>query len=102
MTWLSGIILLFLVYYFTGGLIDTDVADISRGSATVIGLAVVAGGWLIYDLAAGLLVSHTETVFAVFALIMTGAISWALLHVLSGRAAYIHLGAMLGTIMTAN
>jgi uncharacterized membrane protein len=102
MTWLSGIVLLFLVYYFTGGLIDTDVADISRGSAIAIGLAFVAGGWLIYDLAARLLVSHSETVFAIFALIMTAAISWALLHVLSGRAAYIHLGAILGTIMTAN
>jgi uncharacterized membrane protein len=102
MTWLSGMVLLFLVYYFTGGLIDTDVADMSRGSAIVIGLAFVAGGWLIYDLAARLLASHSETVFAIFALIMTAAISWALLHVLSSRAAYIHLGAILGTIMTAN
>lgn len=102
MTWLSGIVLLFLVYYFTGGLIDTDVANISRESAIVIGLASLAGGWLIYDLAARMLVSQSETVFAVFALIMTAALSWALLHILSGRAAYIHLGAILGTIMTAN
>jgi uncharacterized membrane protein len=30
------------------------------------------------------------------------ALSWGLMHVFSGRAAYIHLGAVLGTIMTAN
>jgi uncharacterized membrane protein len=102
MTWLSGVVLLFLVYYFTGGLIDTDVADISRGSAIVIGLASLVGGWLIYDLAARWLVSHSQTVFAVFALTLAAAVSWTLLHVLSGRAAYIHMGAILGTIMTAN
>jgi len=102
MTWLSGIVLLFLLYYFTGGLIDTDVADISRTSAVVLGVCLLAGGWLIYDLAARSLLGHSQTVFAVFAFVMTAAISWALLHFLSGRAAYIHLGAILGTIMTAN
>jgi len=35
-------------------------------------------------------------------LIMTAAVSWGLLHVFSGRAAYIHLGAIFGTIMTTN
>jgi uncharacterized membrane protein len=102
MTWLSGMVLLFLVYYFTGGLIDTDVADISRGSATIIGLAFLASGWFIYDLAVHWFVDKSETAFAVFALITTAAISWGLLHLLSGRAAYIHLGAIFGTIMTAN
>jgi len=31
MTWVSGIALLFLVYYSSSGLIDPDVADISQG-----------------------------------------------------------------------
>lgn len=101
MTWLSGIVLLFLVYYFTGGLTDADVADISRGTAIIIGLALLAGGWLIYDVAMRLLV-NSEAVFAIFAFIMTAAISWGLLHLLSARAAYIHVGAIFGTIMTAN
>jgi uncharacterized membrane protein len=102
MTWLSGMVLLFLVYYFSGGLIDTDVADISQGGGIAIGLAVLAGGWLIYDLAAQSLIGRSEVAFAGFALVMTAAISWGLLHVLSGRAAYIHIGAIFGTIMTAN
>jgi uncharacterized membrane protein len=102
MTWLSGMVLLFLVYYLSGGLVDTDIADISQGLGIVIGLAVLIGGWLIYDLAVRSPVGKSETVFAAFALIMTAAISWGLLHVLSGRAAYIHVGAMYGTIMAAN
>jgi uncharacterized membrane protein len=102
MTWLSGMVLLFLVYYFSGGLIDTDVADISRGLGIAIGLVVLAGGWLIYDVAARSLAGRSEAAFVGFAFMMTAAIAWGLLHVLSGRAAYIHIGAVFGTIMTAN
>jgi len=40
--------------------------------------------------------------FFLFALAMTAAVSWGLIHLFSGRAAYIHLGAIFGTIMTAN
>ena len=102
MTWLSGILLLVLVYYSSSGLIDTDVANITQATAIAIGLAVLAGGWLIYDLAARSPLGKSEAVFAGFGLIAIAAISWGLAHVLSGRAAYIHVGAMLGTIMTAN
>jgi uncharacterized membrane protein len=102
MTWLSGMILLFLVYYLSGGLIDTDVADISQARGIAIGLGVLIGGWLIYDVAVRSNLGRSEVAFAVFALVMTGAVSWGLMHVFSGRAAYIHVGALFGTIMTAN
>jgi uncharacterized membrane protein len=45
---------------------------------------------------------RSEAGFAAFSLIMIAAVSWGLLHIFSGRAAYIHLGAIFGTIMTAN
>jgi uncharacterized membrane protein len=102
MTWLSGMVLLFLVYYSSAGLIDTDVANLTQATGIAIGLTVLAGGWLIYDLAARSPLGESEAVFAGFGLIAIAAISWGLTHVLSGRAAYIHVGAMLGTIMTAN
>jgi uncharacterized membrane protein len=102
MTWLSGMVLMFLIYYFSGGLIDTDVADISQGRGIAIGLGVLVFGWLIYDLAVRSALGRSEAVFAIFSLIMVAATSWALVHVFSGRAAYIHLGAMFGTIMTLN
>jgi uncharacterized membrane protein len=102
MTWLSGMVLLFLVYYFSSGLIDTDVADISVGRAIVIGLGALVVGWVVYDLALRSPLSKSEPAFAAFALIMTAAVSWGFMHVFSGRAAYIHVGALFGTIMTIN
>lgn len=102
MTWLSGMVLMFLVYYFSGGLIDTDVANISQATGIAIGLGVLVFGWLIYDLAVRSALGRSETAFAIFSLIMVAGISWAVVHVFSGRAAYIHLGAMFGTIMTLN
>jgi uncharacterized membrane protein len=102
MTWLSGMVLLFLVYYLSSGLIDPDVADISQGRGIAIGLAVLGGGWVIYDLALRSPLGRSEAVFAVFSLLMIAALVWGLMHVFSGRAAYIHVGAVFGTIMTAN
>jgi uncharacterized membrane protein len=102
MTWLSGMVLMFLVYYFSGGLIDPDVAEISQARGIAIGIGVLVFGWLIYDLALRSSLGKSQTGFAVFSLIMTAAIAFGLVHVFSGRAAYIHVGAMFGTIMTLN
>lgn len=102
MTWLSGIVLLFLVYYSSSGLIDPDIAEISQVRGIAIGLAVLVGGWVVYDLAVRSPLGSSEAVFAVFSLAMIAVLAWGLTHVFSGRAAYIHVGAVLGTIMTAN
>ena len=102
MTWLSGLVLLFLVYYSTSGLIDPDVAQMTQVRGIVIGLAVLMGGWLVYDMAVRSLMSRSATVFAAFSLVLIAVLAWGLMHVFSGRAAYIHIGAMFGTIMTAN
>lgn len=102
MTWLSGLVLLTLVYYASSGLIDPDVAQISQGRAIVAGVAVLMGGWWIYDVAVRSFLGNSEAVFAVFAFVATAALSWGLLHTFSARAAYLHLGALFGTIMTLN
>jgi uncharacterized membrane protein len=102
MTWVSGVVLLFLVYYSSSGLIDPDVAAISQGRGIAIGIAVLVGGWIVYDLAARSFLGRSEAGFAVFSLLAIAALAWGLTHVFSGRAAYIHVGAVLGTIMTAN
>jgi uncharacterized membrane protein len=102
MTWLSGIVLMFLVYYFSGGLIDPDVADISQGRGIAIGIGVLIFGWVIYDLALRSSLGRSEIGFAIFSLIMTAAFAYGLVRVFSGRAAYIHVGAMFGTIMVLN
>jgi uncharacterized membrane protein len=101
-TWLGGIVLLILVYYMSSGLIDPDVANLSQAAGISIGVGSMIVGWLVYDLALRSPLGRSETGFAVFALIMTAALAWGLLHLLSGRAAYLHVGAVFGTIMTAN
>jgi uncharacterized membrane protein len=102
MTWLAGVVLLVLVYYLGDGLIDTDVADISKQAGIAIGVASMIVGWLIYDLAVRSALGKSQSAFAGFGLLMTGAVAWGLTRVISGRAAYIHMGAIFGTIMTLN
>jgi uncharacterized membrane protein len=102
MTWVAGMALLVLVYYMGSGLVDTDVADISKTLAIAIGVGVLAVGWIVYDLAVKSAIGRSQAGFGVFAFVMIAALSWGLMHVLSGRAAYIHVGAIFGTIMTAN
>jgi uncharacterized membrane protein len=102
MTWVAGVVLLVLVYYVGDGLIDPDVADISKGAGIAIGVGAMVAGWIIYDLAMRSPLGKSPGAFAVFGLVMTAAAAWGLMHVFSGRAAYIHLGAIFGTIMTVN
>lgn len=101
-TWLSGMILLFLVYYLSSGLIDPDVAEISQRRAVAAGIALLVGGWVIYDMAVRSFPGKSEALFATFAVLMMAAVSWGLLHLFSARAAYLHVGALFGTIMTLN
>ena len=102
MTWVSGMVLLGLVYYSSNGLIDPDIAEISQARGILIGLAVLVVGWILYDLAVRSPLGRSATGFAIFALVMIAVLAWSLSHVFSGRAAYIHVGAVFGTIMTAN
>lgn len=102
MTWLGGMVLLVLVYYMGSGLIDPDVADISKTAGIAIGVGALVAGWLIYDLAVRSPLGQSQGAFVIFAIAAVAAMSWGLLHVFSGRAAYIHLGAIFGTIMTVN
>jgi|SRR5882724_1688590 len=103
MTWLSGLALLILVYYIGGGaLVDPDVRDISLGVAVGIGVGLLIVAWVVYDLMMTSALGRNEKVFAAIAYILVVAIAYGLSRVFSGRGAYIHIGAMFGTIMAAN
>jgi uncharacterized membrane protein len=102
-TWLSGFALLIIVYYLGGGaLIDRDVADIGLGTAVGIGVGVLIVGWLIYDLLMISPLGRNEILFAVIAYVLIVATGYGLTRVFTGRGAYIHVGALFGTIMAAN
>ncbi|MBK6693132.1 MAG: urate hydroxylase PuuD [Myxococcales bacterium] len=103
-TWMSGIALLVLVYYMGGGalLVDPSVSVLTPGTATHLGLATVFGGLLVYDLMWRTPIAKFErfTTFLSLAL-LAGAVAF-LTSRLSGRAAFIHVGALLGTCMAGN
>ncbi len=102
-TWLSGMALLIIVYYIGGGaLVDADVSGISVGGAIWLGVGVLLVGWIVYDLLMLSPLGKNERVFAIVAYILIVMVAYGLTRVLSGRAAYIHIGAMFGTVMAAN
>jgi uncharacterized membrane protein len=102
-TWLSGFALLVVVYYLGGGaLVDADVYDIGVGAAVAVAVGVLLAGWIIYDLMMISPLGRNEKAFAMVAYVMLVAVAFGLTRVFSARAAYIHVGAMMGTIMAAN
>ncbi|MFW5825012.1 MAG: urate hydroxylase PuuD [Marinobacter sp.] len=103
-TWLSGMALLFLVYYLgsPGYLIDPGKADLGMGAAIAIGLGTIAVVLVLYE---GLIRSPLADNGKAFALVFFAillAVDWGLFQVFSGRGAFIHVGAIIGTIMVAN
>ena len=103
-TWLSGFALLIIVYYVGADihLIDRSVADISSGAAIAIGLSCIAIGWVVYDvLCKSPLARNNNTLSLVLFALLCGT-AWGLTQVFGGRGAYIHFGALLGTMMVAN
>jgi len=102
LTWLSGILLLGLVYYHGGLLVDDSVMQLTNQQALWIGMGVIFFGWPIYDFLMLSPVGKNDYLAAAAGWLLILAASYGLTHVLSGRAAYMHIGAILGTIMTAN
>ncbi len=103
-TWLSGIFLTALIYWYGAEvyLIDPAVADFSAPAAVAIAIAFIAGGWVIYDLLCKSPLANDTRVFAGILLVLTAALAWGLCQLFGGRGAYLHFGAVLGTIMAAN
>src|SRR5207237_4740154 len=68
----------------------------------VVGVGVLVFGWLVYDLLMISPLGRNDMFFAVVAYMLVVGTTYGLTRVLSGRAVYIHIGAMFGTIMAAN
>jgi uncharacterized membrane protein len=103
LTWLSGMVLLVLVYYANDGafLVDPTVAAIAPRRAMAIGLGTVFGACALYELVwRGL--GRFRGVASALTLALLGGAAWLLAESLAGRAAYIHVAVAIGTIMTAN
>ncbi|MFT5220186.1 MAG: putative membrane protein [Planctomycetota bacterium] len=102
-TWLSGMGLLAIIYWFGAStyLIDQQVMALSPSRAILISVTVIVGGWLIYNSLCKLLRGKDGLLAAVL-LVLVSATAWGLFQLFSARAAYLHVGAVMGTIMAAN
>jgi len=104
LTWLSGAALLVLVYYLGAEtwMVDPGAAAIPPLAAVGIGVATLALGWLVYDRLCRTPLAEHGVAFAILGLLLVTGLAFGLLRVIGSRAAYLHVGAMVGTIMAAN
>jgi uncharacterized membrane protein len=103
-TWISGMFLLALIYWYGAEvyLIDRSVAELSSPAAVSIAIAFLAGSWIVYDLLCRSPLGKDDDVLGGVLLVLIGMLAWGLCQLYSGRGAYIHFGAVIGTIMVAN
>jgi uncharacterized membrane protein len=102
-TWFSGLALMAIIYWFGANtyLIDNQVMPLSAPIAISLSIAVLVGGWLIYNTLCRMLEGKDNLLAAIILLLIIAA-DWGLFQLFSARAAYIHVGAMMGTIMVLN
>jgi uncharacterized membrane protein len=103
-TWFTGMALLGLVYYAHAELylVDPQVMPLSTAWATGIGLAFIVGGYSIYEGLCRSPLARSDFVLGFSLLILLALAAWGLTRVFGGRGAFMHYGAILGTIMVAN
>ncbi|MBT8076987.1 MAG: urate hydroxylase PuuD [Gammaproteobacteria bacterium] len=103
-TWISGMFLLALVYWYGAEvyLIDPNVAELSPLQAVGLAVLILVGSWVAYDLLCKSPLGGNEAWLAIVLFSLVSLLAWGLCQLFSGRGAYIHFGAVLGTIMVAN
>jgi uncharacterized membrane protein len=102
-TWLSGFLLLVVVYYLSAPvmMVDREAPRLAGGQAVAAGLAMLAGGWAIYDALWRALAERPGLAAGLSLALLVGA-NYAATSLLGARAAFLHMGAVAGTIMAGN
>lgn len=103
-TWITGFLLLAVIYYWGAEtyLIDTSVVALSPTAAVALSLGTLVAGWIVYDLLCKSPLGENVGVLAVLVFVLSVAAAYGFGEVFSARAAFIHAGALVGTIMVGN
>jgi uncharacterized membrane protein len=103
-TWITGFALLVVMYYLNAELylIDPQVMPLSKAAAIGIGVGTLIGGLVIYEGLCRSPLGRNDVLLSATLLVALALAAWGLTRVFSGRGAFIHYGAILGTIMVAN
>jgi len=104
LTWLTGFLLLIVQYYLNARayLIDPAVMPLEPWQALAISIASLVVGWGIYDGLCRSKVGDNTTVLAIAVFVLIVGAAALFTRVFSGRGAFVHVGALTGTIMAAN
>jgi len=104
MTWVSGITMLTIVYYYNAKamMIDSSVFELSPVMAIIIGIASLVISWFVYDQLCKSPLKEKPLLLGLVIFAYLSLLAFILSQLLSPRAAYIHVGAAIGTIMAAN
>jgi len=102
LTWASGILLFGLLYYHGGMMVEFEDAKISSGAAIGISVGLLLVGWVVYDTLWRSPLAKNELVGIVISFGLIAILAFGLSKYFAARAVYIQVGAMLGTLMTAN
>jgi uncharacterized membrane protein len=102
-TWLSGIAMLALVYWAGASsfMIDPGVLALTPAEAIAISAGSIVASWFVYDALCRIFARNAAALWTAIGLFLLGA-DWGLFHVFGPRAAFIHVGAIVGTIMVWN
>jgi uncharacterized membrane protein len=103
-TWLSGVGLLSLLYFFQADayLIDPSVRMLSQGAAVAIAIGILIGSWLVYDALCRSQLGRSNVKLGIAVALLACVLAWGVCELFSGRGAFIMFGAAIGTIMVAN
>ncbi len=101
-TWLSGMGLMALIYWYGANayLVDRSVMALSVPAAIAISAGSLVAGWFVYDALCRVIRSELALALIVYVLLVAAA--WGYAQVFGARAAYVHVGALIGTIMVWN
>lgn len=103
-TWITGMFLLCLMYWYQAEiyLIDPSVMALSTPVAVLLGMLTLVIGWIVYDQLCKSKIGKEENKLSLAMLVFVSIAAFVLCQIFGGRGAYLHYGAMLGTIMVAN
>lgn len=103
-TWITGFALLVLIYYWNAEtyLMDPQTMALAKSQAIGLGLGSLVLGLAVYEGLCRSPLARNDAALAAALLVFLGALAWGLTQVFGGRGAFIHYGAVIGTIMAGN
>jgi uncharacterized membrane protein len=103
-TWISGMVLLVTVFYWNAQtyMLNPGVTGVTPAGSVGIGILALLSSWIFYDIICCSRLSAREWLLGLLIFAWFALLAWVLSILLSGRAAYIHVGAAIGTVMVAN